>query len=1183
MSDEETKASLLFRLQGKDPEAWREFDAVYQPILLAYLRKRGLSETDAVDVFQDICVRLLGKIHTYEPANFEFQKGLFDLTQQVLLQQARFRASHKILLREWDAQVLRATASDITRMEKEWSRIYRAQILQHVVKEVKSQTSPRAWTCFEQRLLRNRPAAEIARELGMMTNLVHVYVFRVSRRLREVCQELDQDFRELLSLSMEEKAPPSREESIALSDSDPSVLLVPSGPGERKGSPLIRQGETILGKYRLMKKIGEGGMGEVWLADNILLERGCALKLIKPEILGERGWGRFQREARMLARMDHPNAVAVYEFNRTQSMGYIEMEFVSGQSLDEFLKHHEGEPLSLDLIVSIVDQLCAVLQEAHSHVDKNTGKPKPIIHRDLKPSNIMLVEGQPLGRNLKVTDFGVAKLIEEVSNKDVALASTGDLLGTPAYMSPEQIRGGWGDRDQHEVDFRSDLYSVGVILYQLLTGTVPFPAESRMALLAAHLSEHPRPMREANPRVSILPRMERVIMQCLEKDPEKRPRSAEELARAFREAAGKMEAEKEARAESQIARPTGRALISRALPELASILKDRLRRLLGKRKRDAAGPISPASHPAGAEPLQGEEAIERSSVVSGVTTIARIWFPDQALVGESYRLRVILFPAARSGEDTRQGQPRPFAGGWTTNLFVSFMSPLPQAEVRPLAIKVRLSVAAENFAIEGTGRAEIDVPMEQSSPPVEFSLRGLKLGPGRVMIDFDQGGRPVGSLDLTPEIVARIDANTATNRPMPPLGLLLNLTARPIPSAPDLLIKVFEHRFAGQPGRLQYVVFSALQELGDLPVMDGDLGTIDLKTDVSSWVQARLGLLADLVHRADASEEDVTRLLGGVGHGLFEQLLPRDLQDLYWTIRRRNVRTVLVLSDEPHIPWELIKPYRENPASGEFEEGDFWGQSYALTHWLRGRPPAQRFSFNRICALAPRGRTGASGKDTTLDMVGTAPLIASQAGSPTETSACLPLSTDEELAVLRGLESSGSHYQLLPARCSVVLKAFEAGEFDLLHLIAHGEFAGSSAADASAVLMEDGALRVAELSPKMAVALRRAAPLIFFNSCHSGRLGFSLTRLGSWSAQFVHLGCGGFVGTLWPVTDRAALAFARAFYAEMTSGRTIGEAMQRARQHVRDRYPNDPTWLAYCCFADPQARIERPLRESLGT
>ncbi len=108
----------------------------------------------------------------------------------------------------------------------------------------------------------------------------------------------------------------------------------------------------------------------------------------------------------------------------------------------------------------------------------------------------------------------------------------------------------------------------------------------------------------------------------------------------------------------------------------------------------------------------------------------------------------------------------------------------------------------------------------------------------------------------------------------------------------------------------------------------------------------------------------------------------------------------------------------------------------------------------------------------------------------------------------------------------------------------------------------------------MAAALRRAAPLIFFNSCHTGRIGFSLTRLGAWGAEFVRLGCGGFVGTLWPVTDIAALAFAKAFYKGMSLGLPIGQAMLAAKQRVRDTYPNDPTWLAYRCFADPMARVE---------
>src|SRR5262249_45264134 len=155
------------------------------------------------------------------------------------------------------------------------------------------------------------------------------------------------------------------------------------------------------------------------------------------------------------------------------------------------------------------------------------------------------------------------------------------------------------------------------------------------------------------------------------------------------------------------------------------------------------------------------------------------------------------------------------------------------------------------------------------------------------------------------------------------------------------------------------------------------------------------------------------------------------------------------------------------------------------------------------------------------------------------------------------------------------LEAFERGGFDLLHLVTHGAFGGIRAADASAVLMEDGDFRVSELSPRVVGAISKASPLIFFNTCCSGRLGFSLTRLGSWGARLVELGRRGFVGALWPVTDQAAFEFAHAFYDLMAQGMPIGEVMLKARHRVRVRFPNDPTWLAYCCFADPRARMDQ--------
>ena len=302
--------------------------------------------------------------------------------------------------------------------------------------------------------------------------------------------------------------------------------------------PLIAEGREIFGKYRLVQKIGEGGMGEVWLVDDLKSIASAPQTGQARDRPQQKGWKRFRREARLMAKLDHPNAVAVHDFKRAHSMGYIEMEFVRGKSLDKYINEHEGEQLPMDRIVTIVDQLCAVLQEAHGHVDEKSGKPKPIIHRDLKPSNIMLVDRKPPGQDLKVLDFGIAKMMEEDGGPEATLTGAGDFLGTPAFMSPEQIRGGWGKDAQREVDARSDLYSVGVLLYQLITGKLPFRGRDPRALMAANLAEQPRPMKEANPKVNVPPAVERVVMQCLEKDPAKRPQSAQELARLFRAAAG---------------------------------------------------------------------------------------------------------------------------------------------------------------------------------------------------------------------------------------------------------------------------------------------------------------------------------------------------------------------------------------------------------------------------------------------------------------------------------------------------------------------------------------------------------------------------------------------------------------------------------------------------------------------
>jgi eukaryotic-like serine/threonine-protein kinase len=329
----------------------------------------------------------------------------------------------------------------------------------------------------------------------------------------------------------------------AAPDSADSDEVTPKPGSERSDewdllpAPKIEKGQILFGKYLLEEKLGEGGMGQVWRVENVMLQRESALKLIRPEIAqNDKGWKRFEREARLMAMITHHNAVGVYDFRRSHSMGYIEMELVPGISLHDFLKQRNGEPLPLAWITQFLDQLCSVLQEAHGHVDKKSGKSRPIIHRDLKPSNLMLVEGKPADQNLKVLDFGIAKIAEDEGNPELTVQ--GDFLGTPDYMSPEQIRGGITKEGRGGIDGRSDLYAVGVLLYQLLTGSLPFKAMNKMGVLAAHLYSTVPAMKDANPGVRVLPQVERLVVKCMEKDPDKRPQTARELAQQFRAAIG---------------------------------------------------------------------------------------------------------------------------------------------------------------------------------------------------------------------------------------------------------------------------------------------------------------------------------------------------------------------------------------------------------------------------------------------------------------------------------------------------------------------------------------------------------------------------------------------------------------------------------------------------------------------
>ncbi len=270
-------------------------------------------------------------------------------------------------------------------------------------------------------------------------------------------------------------------------------------------------GKTI-GVYKVEGFVNKGGMGAVYRATHLMLGKPVALKLINPEVLtSPQVVGRFQREARVVSQLSHPNIVTVHDLGQTEDgILYLAMELVSGINLKELIDR-EG-PLDPGRAVRLARGVATALAVAHK--DK-------IVHRDLKPQNVMVTEDAE-GREIpKLLDFGIAKALESDGS---TLTSTGMLLGTPRYMSPEQAKG-------TEVDGRSDLYSLGIMLYEMLVGTVPFDAPSIPAVLIKHQSEVPTPPSKLRPGLPA--ELQAVVLRLLEKDPARRFANAAALSDAL--------------------------------------------------------------------------------------------------------------------------------------------------------------------------------------------------------------------------------------------------------------------------------------------------------------------------------------------------------------------------------------------------------------------------------------------------------------------------------------------------------------------------------------------------------------------------------------------------------------------------------------------------------------------------
>lgn len=293
-----------------------------------------------------------------------------------------------------------------------------------------------------------------------------------------------------------------------MSEEDQSQIDGDSGGGDTRAfspseSSAMRQVGAQMGEFRLLRRLGKGGMAEVWLSEQTTLKRNVALKLLRSELMEDETYvKRFQTEAKAAAGLNHPNIVQVYTVGCERGQHFIAQEYVHGQTLKALLQ--KRGPLDLSLALMIIRQAAAALQAAGE---------RGIVHRDIKPENIMLTrKGE-----VKVADFGLAQL---QGGERLHLTQEGVTMGTPLYMSPEQVSG-------HAIDQRSDIYSLGVTCYHMFAGVPPFQGDNAVSVAVKHLHENPLPLAEIRPDLPAP--VCQMVQRMMAKKPENRYQDAQSI------------------------------------------------------------------------------------------------------------------------------------------------------------------------------------------------------------------------------------------------------------------------------------------------------------------------------------------------------------------------------------------------------------------------------------------------------------------------------------------------------------------------------------------------------------------------------------------------------------------------------------------------------------------------------
>lgn len=503
---------------------------------------------------------------------------------------------------------------------------------------------------------------------------------------------------------------------------------------------------------------------------------------------------------------------------------------------------------------------------------------------------------------------------------------------------------------------------------------------------------------------------------------------------------------------------------------------------------------------------------------------------------------------------------------------VQFPSQVLPRTVHPLIVRLTLEQSASSLvavrttvSFDNPHRAEqievvVDAPgfTEQSdnprrifslyseidSQPAVFLLQaGDTMGRYRVTVDFYHRGRLLLNTFFESEIVERLADVPPKLRTRPDTPPLEPIPQHP-PAPPDLELRIL---FDPQSRLLRFRLHSENAELG---YRDREVGEVRLLADPQPLLEQTFIQLSALAARPveTLAESDTAAQLDDlvtIGQDLFYQLFSPELRQEYWRIKQLRetgkVRSLLIISDEPWMPWELVKPYQFDQNSNRALEDGFLAESFQVARWLTRRGVASHLDITAARLVAPALNLTYSQKE--IDYFG-------------------------------GLDRRGVEVGKPLATRSEVLATIRTARIRLLHLAAHGNFRPDNPNDSPLELDNGEYLRPSDLAGARAETLRMERPLVFLNACHGAQLAFALTGLGGWAERMVgDIGVSAFVGALWEINDLLAAEFAIHFYDQLIEGRPLGEAFHAARLHIRELAPANPTWLAYTLYADPNARV----------